>query len=284
MSDIQPPLAPTTRENSAEIEEIQASLHELERRGGGPRWIAVIVIFLLLIAAGSLALTLPSLSASRDRSGGVNLEDAIRGLAAVVVIFIIYALYQQLAMKKMRGQMAKHLGTLMRAQSQAEAFRRLATVDPLTGLHNRRDAEQLLAGEMARAQRYNQPLAVLMLDLNGFKQVNDRYGHATGDVVLREFANRLKSAIRGSDTAMRMGGDEFLVLLPGTLPEGVRHLVRRLEEIRVRVGEAVIDVTFAAGMAGWIAGETPAQILERADQALYAQKRSQKSSAPLSVE
>jgi diguanylate cyclase (GGDEF)-like protein len=265
------------------MEEIQATLVELERRRGGLWWTAAIVIFLLMAAIASFAIT-PALLRAGQRFAGLNLNNAVRGLAAVVLLFIIYAVYQQVSMKKMRIRMVTHLEMLARAKSQAEEFRRLATVDPLTGLHNRRNAEQLLASEMARAQRYNQPLAVLMMDLDGFKQINDLYGHATGDVVLREFSSRLRSAIRGSDTAMRMGGDEFLVLLPGTLPEEVQHLVRRLDKIAVTVGQTVIDVTFSAGSAGCVTGETPAQILERADRALYAQKRSLKNRPPLSVQ
>jgi diguanylate cyclase (GGDEF)-like protein len=266
-----------------QLDEIRATLRELERQRGGRWWTAVMIMLLLTAAVGSFAITLPALLGAGQRFAGVNLKNALRELAGIVLVFIIYAMYQQVSMKRMRIRMVKHLEMLVRAKSQAEEFRMLATVDPLTGLHNRRNAEQLLAGEIARAQRYNHPLAVLMLDLDGFKQINDRYGHATGDVVLREFSSRLRSAIRGSDTAMRMGGDEFLVLLPGTLPAEVKHLLRRLKKIAVTLGQTVIEVTFSAGWAGCVRGETPAQILERADRALYAQKRSQEHRPPLSV-
>jgi diguanylate cyclase (GGDEF)-like protein len=241
------------------------------------------VILLLLAVIGSFAITFPALSGTGQRVAGASLNNAVRGLAGIVLLFIVYAVYQQTLIKKMRTRMVMHLGMLVRTKSQADEFRTLATVDPLTGLHNRRNAEQLLASEMARAQRYNHPLAVLMLDLDGFKQINDRHGHAAGDIVLREFSSRLRSAIRGSDTAMRMGGDEFLVLLPGTRPEEVRHLLRRLERVSVTLGQTAIEVTFSAGWAGCVAGETPAQILERADRALYAEKRGEKRSPPLLV-
>ncbi len=96
----------------------------------------------------------------------------------------------------------------------AKEFLKLAMLDPLTGLHNRRFAQERLVAEMARSGRHGHPLTVLMIDLDGFKQINDRYGHWGGDLVLKEFAQRLCRAIRGSDLAIRLGGDEFVVLLP----------------------------------------------------------------------
>src|SRR5258708_13846727 len=90
----------------------------------------------------------------------------------------------------------------------------MARVDPLPGLYNRRVAEERLASEASRSQRYGHPLAVVSFDLDKFKEINDTYGHLAGDQVLKEFAGRLGQAIRMSDFAARMGGDEFLVLLP----------------------------------------------------------------------
>jgi diguanylate cyclase len=149
-------------------------------------------------------------------------------------------------------------------------------LDPLTGLYNRRLAEQRLTGEVSRSQRYGHPLTVLVIDLNGFKQINDRHGHAAGDLVLKLFAERLNSAIRASDLAVRMGGDEFMVLLPECQPEQVQTLLNRLNSMAVEFHGENIPVTYAAGWAGYRPGETAEQMLERADQALYADKRAKK--------
>src|SRR5438046_8978906 len=97
---------------------------------------------------------------------------------------------------------------------QAEEFQEKAIRDTLTGLYNRRLAEERLMVEVTRSKRYGHPLSVLALDLNDFKLINDGYGHAAGDLVLKRFADRLKQAIRVPDLAARIGGDEFLVLLP----------------------------------------------------------------------
>ena len=85
----------------------------------------------------------------------------------------------------------------------------LAVLDPLTGLYNRRSLEQRLAQEMSRSTRNGHPLTVLALDLDGLKQVNDRFGHPAGDELIKSFAERLNKVIRGSDLAVRLGGDEF---------------------------------------------------------------------------
>lgn len=262
-------------DSDREICNFEVLLRKLERRDRRLWWTAVAVMLLLTLTV--ISLTLPGLIGTPAQKFEFNLHQSVRALVALVLLFNIYAIYQQLLMKRMRAQVAAQLELLMRMRAQAEEFRKLATVDPLTGLHNRRIAEQRLAGEVARSRRYGQPLTVMMLDLDGFKQVNDQHGHAAGDALLREFALRLNAAIRSSDVAMRIGGDEFMVLLPGTLPEEVNHLLPRLREIRVDVRGIAIRVTFSAGWAGYIPGDTPEKLLERADQELYTQKRDGKN-------
>jgi diguanylate cyclase (GGDEF)-like protein/PAS domain S-box-containing protein len=155
----------------------------------------------------------------------------------------------------------------------------LALHDPLTGLPNRRALAESLDRAIARAGRTGQPVAVLALDLDGFKAVNDRHGHAAGDVVLVEVAARLRRVVRRSDIVARLGGDEFAVIA-GELngPAPVARLARRIatalaEPVAVtaaaRIGIGVgIGVAFFPGD-----GETPEEILARADAALYAAKR-----------
>lgn len=111
-----------------------------------------------------------------------------------------------------------------------EAIRILANTDALTGLANRRHFLEIAEEEFARAQRYNTPLAVLMADLDFFKAINDRYGHAGGDTVLRHFAITLSSLLRDSDSAGRVGGEEFAVLLPHTALDGAQAFAERLME------------------------------------------------------
>jgi diguanylate cyclase (GGDEF)-like protein len=161
-------------------------------------------------------------------------------------------------------------------QVRAEEFERLAQVDPLTGLSNRRVAEERLSAEASRSKRTGHPLTVVFFDLNEFKHINDTYGHLAGDLVLKHFGNRLQSAIRKSDTAARMGGDEFLILLPDCTTSQVQILISRLRPMELAWGGIKIPISFSAGWVGYDKEETTEEFLERADRILYAEKRSGK--------
>jgi diguanylate cyclase (GGDEF)-like protein len=177
----------------------------------------------------------------------------------------------------LRGQLFKQLAEMRSLQIRAEEFQRLALIDPLTGLCNRRMAEERLASEASRSHRYGHSLTVVSFDLDEFKHINDTYGHPVGDSVLREFAARLNAEIRLSDFAARMGGDEFLVLLPECPVSHVQHLLSRLRPMEINYDNRTIPICFSAGWVGYEQGETTEQFLERADRMLYAEKRAGKS-------
>lgn len=156
-----------------------------------------------------------------------------------------------------------------------EAFK-LAALDQLTGLYNRRSGEQRLAEEMSRSVRHERPLTLLLLDVDGLKQINDRLGHAAGDELLIGFADRLQRAIRGSDLAVRMGGDEFMVLLPECRAEEVIHVISRVEGFNLKIGDETIRCRFSRGWTDFKPGETSQEFIGRADEALYSNKRAGK--------
>jgi diguanylate cyclase (GGDEF)-like protein len=114
---------------------------------------------------------------------------------------------------------------------------------------------------------------VILFDLDGFKQINDEHGHATGDDLLKAFAERLKAATRGSDVAARYGGDEFLLLLPDCEPDGVQYVLKRLQGLHMDANEERLPISCSAGWADYTPGESLAGVLKRADAALYANKR-----------
>jgi diguanylate cyclase (GGDEF)-like protein len=118
------------------------------------------------------------------------------------------------------------------------------------------------------------------VDLNNFKHINDTFGHPAGDVVLRVFAERLNSAVRISDIAARMGGDEFLAILPECPPEQIEAILNRLRPIEVEYGAEKIPVTFSTGWVGYETGESVEQFLDRADRTLYLDKRQSKVVVP----
>ena len=260
------------------LEEIQAELDRLERRDWW-LWITAIIVMSLLTVA-VVSMSFPNLLKVDDPFFQYSLNQAIHGLVGLVLLFNAYTVYQQWTIKKLRRQFSEQLGMMNRLQARAEEYHKLATSDALTGLYNRRFGDQRLEAEAARSQRYGRPLTVVAIDLNDFKQINDTYGHAAGDLVLREFSERLNGAIRVSDVAVRMGGDEFLVILPECPTERVEAMLKRLRTIVVEFGGHKIPVSFSAGWVGYESGETPEQFLERADQILYADKRAQKANAP----
>ena len=154
-----------------------------------------------------------------------------------------------------------------------------AVRDPLTGLANRSLFEERLRAVLARDERTGQSTAVLFLDLDGFKQVNDEHGHAVGDAVLRAVATRLSGAVRPSDTVARLGGDEFVVLVEGAGQDAVGALVERLhhvvaEPIAHPTGQRPLSVGVSIGVAFSQRGTTPAQrLLSEADKAMYVEKQ-----------
>jgi diguanylate cyclase (GGDEF)-like protein len=205
-----------------------------------------------------------------------SLNRAVRGLVGLVLIFNGYTIYQQWTIKRLRKQFSTQLNRMGRLEDRAAELHRLATIDGLTGLYNRRYAEQRLAAETARSRRYGHPLLVLALDLNDFKEINDTNGHAAGDLVLRQFAERLNAAVRISDVAARMGGDEFLAILPECPAEQIDAILKRLRPLEVVYEGKKIAVTFSSGWVGYETGESIEQFLDRADRTLYVDKRSSK--------
>jgi diguanylate cyclase (GGDEF)-like protein len=204
------------------------------------------------------------------------LNRAVRGLIGLVLIFNGYTIYQQVTVKRLRREFSRKIEEMRILQARAEEFERLAQIDPLTGLSNRRAAEDRLASEAGRSQRHGNALTVVSFDLDKFKQINDTYGHLAGDQVLKEFAVRLSSAVRLSDFAARMGGDEFLALLPECTTNHVDTLLARLRPMETEYNGQKIPILFSAGWVGYEQGETTEQFLERADRTLYAEKRAGK--------
>jgi diguanylate cyclase (GGDEF)-like protein len=156
-------------------------------------------------------------------------------------------------------------------------------IDAVTNVFTRGFLHDLLSGEISRAERTNRPLALIMCDLNNFKQVNDRYGHLMGDYVLSQIATILKSCVRGSDYVVRYGGDEFLVLLPETDQAGGEVVHQRVHQ-KVeewdrsnRVGDLPISVSL--GLYLHVTGQSPDKDVAEADARMYAEKQATKRAA-----
>ena len=160
-----------------------------------------------------------------------------------------------------------------------ERLHKLSLTDELTGVGNRRAFDRALHRDIALARRDRRGLALVMLDLDKFKHVNDTFGHGIGDQVLVQFAVRLKAVVRASDALFRFGGEEFAVLLPELIQTGGAAAAARFVEITAaapfEVGRQRLPITCSAGVAGLLASDTEAgvDLVARADAALYDAKR-----------
>jgi len=242
------------------------------KKRDGWLWGYSIFVFLLLAFAVT-AFFLPVVRYGAQTIFKVNMVDVVFGLIALVVLFNVYAVSQAILIRRLRRQLAEK-------QGHSDLLRDLAMVDSLTGLYNRRFAEQRLAAEVARSERKGHPLTILTLDLNNFKEINDTHGHPAGDLVLQEFAARLNNVIRGGDLAVRLGGDEFLVLLPECTTQQLQLVLGRLGSLQVDWHGLKIPVTFSVGWKQYEMGERPEQMLARADELLYTRKRAGKKLQP----
>jgi two-component system cell cycle response regulator len=157
----------------------------------------------------------------------------------------------------------------------------LAVTDPLTGLYNRRYLESHLENLMQRAVHDDKPVGLMALDIDHFKMVNDTHGHAAGDEVLKEFAARVKRCVRFIDLAARTGGEEFVVVMPGSTRETCMAVAERLREaiaeapVQLPDQDLQIPITVSVGVSlSQGASDGPSLILRRGDDALYAAKNS----------
>jgi diguanylate cyclase (GGDEF)-like protein len=167
----------------------------------------------------------------------------------LVLAFTVQTIHQQVRVRKLQRELEEQ-------RVQGEVFRRLAMFDPLTGLYNRR----------------GHALIVVLLDLNDFKEINDKHGHQAGDLVLKEFAKRLASSTRGSDVAARWGGDEFMMLLVDCEVEQLSRVLVRLEGFEVQLDERKLPISLVAGWKTYEPGDLVEELIEAADHRLYYNK------------
>ena len=262
-----PPVAP---------EQFRASIRRLQRRQWWMWSSAFLVTLLLTLTIASFAF--PGLMTEAEAFSTFYLNQTVRGLIGLVLLFNVYTIYQQTQIHRIQKQLSDQVAAMDKMEVRTEEVFKLAALDQLTGLYNRRSGEQRLGSEILRAQRSGRPLTILLLDLDSLKATNDKFGHAGGDDLIRGFAQCLNRAIRGSDLAVRYGGDEFLVLLPDCKLEEVRYVLNRLSGHKADCQGTAVPLEFSAGCANYKSGDTAEILLKRADDDLYANKRVKKES------
>ncbi|GIZ53501.1 hypothetical protein NCCP691_35150 [Noviherbaspirillum aridicola] len=206
---------------------------------------------------------------------------AILTVGVYVMIVAENAYARALGLQEARAQLRERELALKRQLEEISGLqaqlREQANRDPLTGLYNRRYFDASFERELARCQREGLPLSLVMIDVDHFKQINDRHGHPVGDEVLKALSELLQQQVRASDIACRYGGEEFLVLLPSAPPEVASARVdewrRAFAACSVAAGDGKVHATLSAGVAGFPAHAlTSNELLRRADAALYRAK------------
>nr|WP_207747554.1 PleD family two-component system response regulator [Pelagibacterium limicola] len=202
----------------------------------------------------------------------------VRGLDLGVNDFIMRPLERYELSARVKTQIRRYRYTVELRESLSSTMQ-MAVIDELTGLYNRRYFERHLSISLTKAKEQDREMAVMLLDIDYFKSVNDTYGHDVGDVVLKEFALRLQRNIRGVDLACRFGGEEFVVLMPDTDTRQALHVAERVRLAMAQYGfkvgiEKPLDITVSVGLAfNEFETDTPESLIKRADLALYAAKR-----------
>jgi diguanylate cyclase (GGDEF)-like protein len=191
-------------------------------------------------------------------SGHAEIDSRVTGLDAGADDYLCKPVDPDELLAKVRAH--------MRRATRSRDLHVAAIIDPLTGVRNRRGIDQALEAELARSRRTGQSLSVFMIDLDGFKQINDRRGHAAGDAVLKRVASGLKQAVRPYDTVGRFGGDEFLIIASGL------SSTRAFVEARLRDAAPGIAMSIGAATAG--PRESLDALIGRADANMYVEKKS----------
>jgi diguanylate cyclase (GGDEF)-like protein len=263
------------RQTEGVLAQVSQQLSQLEKRDG-ELWL-IVSLAGLLVGAGLLAVLYP---AAFLKQGNIHFEltvsrPLVLGLVALLALLNTYLLTRRLEIRRLREELISR--TIQQELTQQQSF-----TDPLTEIYNRHSLEDMAGRFISQARRSNKPLTFMLIDVDHFKQVNTRFGHLTGDVVLANTAALLKHSVRGSDAVFRYGGDEFLVILADTSNVDAKHVVERL-----RVGLAEwnsarhlenFELSFSVGVAEWKEGKMLDIILDSADHDMYAVKAEQKLS------
>jgi diguanylate cyclase (GGDEF)-like protein len=248
---------------------VSQQLYSLEKRDW-ELW-TIVSVTGVLVCLGILAIALPNAFLENDN---VHFEiSASRSLAVGLVVLVAllntYLVGKRLEVRRLREEIISK--TLQKQAIEQQSF-----TDPLTEIYNRRSLDEIVGRFISHARRRKVPLTFLMVDVDKFKSVNSRFGHLTGDFVLAEVADLLKSSIRGCDAVVRYGGDEFLIVLADTTSDGagsvVARIANRLAEWNAERHVKDLTLSLSIGTAEWHDGQTLDEVLDGADRRMYQNK------------
>lgn len=257
------------QDQKVKANDLHQEIHALEGRDL-QLW-SIGVLICLVVAAGFVAIIWPNLMWNLGvvRMSGRYLPQLLFGFIALIVLFNIYVLQQRQTLLRRRDE-------LVRQVLRSEAAERLSMMDPLTETFNRRFLEYVLPREIGRTDRSGTTLSFVMCDVDGFKSVNTRFGHLAGDKILIDVAGLLKRTFRASDTVIRYGGDEFLILMDATDEPGAQPALDRLQSLVQAWNRANpmdgYKLGISCGVAAYTKGANIQEVLDSADDRMYRSK------------
>jgi diguanylate cyclase (GGDEF)-like protein len=243
---------------------------QLERRDW--QFWSFLVLGLAIVGIGMAAYGMLTAPATAWTVQGISqlIPPMLFGVIALLVLVNFYLAQRDAVIRGLQHE-------LVQQKIEAELNRELALQDPVTEVYNRRYLRVMLSKEISRVKRLGKSLAVMLVDITGFRRVNESLGHTGGDVVLRQIAQLLQTKLRNSDLVVRFGGDEFLLILPDTDDAGVQILSARMKESLAdwsrRSGMTEFNLRFAIGSARYTQDRPLDELLKSAEQRLQHDRR-----------
>lgn len=258
--------------NESILARVGQQLSKLERRD----WELWLIVSLtgVLVATGLAAIVFPAAFLKHDN---MHFEVTVSrplatGLFTLLALLNTYLVTKRLEIRRLREK-------LLSSTIQQELIRQQSFTDPLTEIYNRRSMEEIAGRFISHARRLKNPLSLLLIDVDRFKNVNTTFGHLTGDVVLADTAALLKSSVRGSDAVFRYGGDEFVIILADTSRSGAGKVIDRIRAYLLDWNRAGtldgFELSLSIGISEWSDGVTLDELLDEADRQMYAAKANQ---------
>jgi diguanylate cyclase (GGDEF)-like protein len=252
---------------------MESSLQRLERSEWW-LWLSALVVTALSGIVFLLS-SFPSLFLHNDHFFEIRSDQTRWGILSLLLLFNTWLVYRQRSFRRVRRQLTELTSD---QHSSLEDGYNPSRMDLVTGLYTRASVEQWLGKEVARARRHNIPLSIVALHLDDFAQLSQRYGSATGDLILKEFANRLRKASRGTDFGVRLGSDDFLLVLPECRLTDAKIVSDRLGTLAMKCSGQDIALTFSAGWIDYKPGEVPSDLFKRAGDVLLLYKKASQDS------
>jgi diguanylate cyclase (GGDEF)-like protein len=237
-------------------------------------WLSALVVT-TLSGIGFLLSSFPSLFLHSDHFFEIRSDQTRWGILSLLLLFNTWLVYRQWSFRRLRRQLA---GLTKDPQSALEAVYDPSRMDLVTGLYTRASVELWLGKEVARARRHNIPLSLVALHLDDFAQLNQRYGSTASDLMLKEFANRLRKASRGTDFGVRLGSDDFVLILPECSLRDAKIVSDRLGTLEMKSSGQDIALTYSVGWIDYKPGEVPSDLLKRAGDVLQLYKNASNDS------